>query len=92
MAGYVIAVVAFALPFLLGITGLGRPRVTIGVGGVVAFGWTIALAADRTTDEKGAPIIPVWFLVGLVALLYTIWCGGLWLGRRVRRMRGATPG
>jgi hypothetical protein len=27
-----------------------------------------------------------------VVLLYAIWCGGLWLGVRFRRMRHATPG
>jgi hypothetical protein len=28
----------------------------------------------------------------MVVLLYAIWCGGLWLGVRFRRMRRATPG
>jgi cytochrome c oxidase assembly factor CtaG len=92
MAGYLIAVVAFALPFLLGLTGLGRPRVTLGVGGVLAVGWVISLASSRQTDANGNGIVPLWFLAGLVALLFAIWCGGLWLGMRLRRMRHATPG
>ena len=87
MAGYLIAVLAFALPFALGMTGLGRPRVTLGVGGVLAFGWVISLAANRPTNERGEGIIPLWFLAGLVVLLYAIWCGGLWLGMRFRRLR-----
>jgi hypothetical protein len=56
---------------------------------VIAFGWVIALAAQRPPAERP---IPLWFVVGLVLLLYAIWCGGLWLGVRYRRMRRATPG
>jgi hypothetical protein len=92
MAGYLIAVVAFALPCVLGLTGFGRSRIVLAVGGVVAVGWVISLAQNRTTDTSGNPFIPLWFLAGLVALLYGIWCGGLWLGLRLRRMRRATPG
>ena len=92
MAGYLIAAVTFVLSFALGVTGLGRPRVVLGVGGLLAFGWTISLAESRTTDAKGDAFIPLWFLAGLVVLLYAIWCGGLWLGLRLRRMRHAAPG
>jgi hypothetical protein len=45
MAGYAIAVIAFALSFLFGATGLARPRLVLGVGGVAAFGWLVSLAA-----------------------------------------------
>jgi hypothetical protein len=89
MAGFLIAVVAGALPFVLGTFGLGRARVVLVVGGIVAFGWVIALAADRPTEPRA---VPLWFVAGLVALLYAIWCGGLWLGLRFRRIRRATPG
>ena len=92
MAGYLIAVVTLVLALALGVTGLGRPRVVLGVGGFLAVGWTISLAESRTTDAKGNAFIPLWFLAGLVVLLYAIWCGGLWLGLRLRRMRHATPG
>jgi hypothetical protein len=92
MAGFVIAIAAFALPFLLGATGLGRARVTLAVGGMLAFGWVISLAQNRATDAHGNAVIPLWFLVGLVVLLYAIWCGGLWVGVRLRRMRRATHG
>ena len=89
MAGFVIAVVAVVLPFVIGTFGLGRPRVVLGVGGVIAFGCVIALAAQRPATPRP---IPLWFIAGLVLLLYAIWCGGLWLGIRYRRMRHATPG
>ena len=88
MAGFVIAVSAAVLPFALGISGLGRPRAVVGIGGVLAVGWVFALAAKRTDSSD----VPLWFVAGLVILLYAIWCGGLWLGVRVRRMRQATPG
>jgi hypothetical protein len=88
MAGFVIAVVAGVLPFVLGMLGLGRPRVVAGVGGVLAVGWVLSLAARRTDSNE----VPLWFIGGLVLLLYAIWCGGLWLGVRLRRIRGATPG
>jgi hypothetical protein len=89
MAGFLIAVVAGALPFVLGTFGLGRARVVLVVGGIVAFGWVIALAADTPTEPRA---VPLWFVAGLVTLLYAIWCGGLWLGLRFRRIRRATPG
>jgi hypothetical protein len=89
MAGYVIATIACVLPFALGASGLGRPRVVVGVGGLLAAAWLIAGAS------QGAPTrdqVPLWFFAGLVVLLYAIWCGGLWLGVRLRRIRRATPG
>ena len=92
MAGYLIGVVAFALPFALGFAGIGRSNIVLGVGGVLAVCWVISLAENRATDTKGNAFIPLWFLAGLVVLLYAIWCGGLWLGLRLRRMRRATPG
>jgi len=87
--GFLIAVVAGGLPFLLGTFGLGRSRIVLGVGGFVACGWLIALAAQRPAERD---VIPLWFVSGLVVLLYAIWCGGLWLGSRLRRMRRVTPG
>jgi hypothetical protein len=87
MAGYLIAVVTFALAFVFGTIRAVRPQVVLGVGGVLAFGWAIALAAGRAQDLEGHQVLPLWFVGGLVALLYGIWCGGLWLGLRVRRVR-----
>jgi hypothetical protein len=87
VAGYLIACIAFVLAFLLGATGAGRPRMVLGLGAVVALGWVVALAANRAQDAQGHGIVPVWFLAGLVVLLYAIWCGGLWLGLRLRRAR-----
>jgi hypothetical protein len=89
VAGFLIAVVAGTLPFLLGILGLGRRRVVVGVGAVLAFGWLVAGAAQQNprADEP-----PLWFFAGLVLLLYAIWCVGLWLGVQVRRIRQPTPG
>jgi hypothetical protein len=55
---------------------------------VLAFGWFVALAAE----PAGTNQVPLWYLGGMVILLYAIWCGGLWLGVRLRRMRHATPG
>jgi len=92
VAGYLIAVVAFILPFAFGAVGLGRPRIVVGVGGILAVGWIISLAASRTPDPNGDDLIPLWFLAGLVSLLYAIWCGGLWLGLRLRRIRRAAAG
>jgi hypothetical protein len=89
MAGFLIAIVACMLPFLLGTFGLGRPRVVVGIGGVLALGWIVSLAA-KPPAEKNA--VPLWFVAGMVVLLYGIWCGGFWLGRRIRRMRRATAG
>jgi hypothetical protein len=92
MAGFLIGIAAFALPFVLAMTGVGRPRTVLTVGTVLAVGWVISLAASRTTDANGNALVPLWLLAGLVALLYVIWCGGLWLGLRLRRIRRATPG
>jgi hypothetical protein len=89
MAGFLIAVSAGVLPFLLGRFRLGRPFVVAGVGGVLAFGWLVALAAKSPTDANE---VPLWYVGGMVLLLYGIWCGGLWLGVRLRRIRRATPG
>jgi hypothetical protein len=89
VVGFAIAVVAGVLPFTLGRFALGRTRVVVGVGGVIAFGWLIALAAQR---PPGPDVVPVAFVAGLVVLLYAIWCGGLWLGVRSRRMQRPTPG
>ena len=71
---------------------LARPRLLLGVGAVLGTGWVAALAAGRAEDEHGRQIIPLWFLAGLVALLYLIWCGGLWLGLRLRRARAVGSG
>ena len=87
MAGYVIAVVAFLVPLCFGATGLGRPRLVLSVGAVLACGWIVALVAGRAEDGRGHGLVPIWFLAGLVVLLYVIWCGGLWLGTRFRRAR-----
>lgn len=87
MAGYLIAVIAFALPLSVGATGLARSRVVIGLGALVAFGWAVALVAGRAQDGQGHHIVPVWFLASLVAILYVLWCGGLWLGLRLRNAR-----
>lgn len=89
MAGFVIAVLAGLLPFLVGRFGLGRPVVVTGVGGVLCFGWLVALAAKPASSSNE---VPLWYVGGMVILLYGIWCGGLWLGVRVRRIRRATPG
>ena len=82
-----IAVVACALSFVLAALGLGRVRIAI-IGGVLGFAWIVSMAITRTASAEP----PLWFGVGLVLLLYAIWCGGLWLGLRLRRIRQATPG
>ena len=87
MVGYLIAVIAFALPLSVGATGLARPRIVIGLGALMACGWAVALATGRAEDAQGHHIIPVWFLASLVAILYVLWCGGLWLGLRLRHAR-----
>ena len=87
MAGYLIAVIALALPLSVGATGLVRPRVVVGLGAVMACGWAVALVAGRAQDGQGHHIVPVWFLASLVAILYVLWCGGLWLGLRLRNTR-----
>jgi hypothetical protein len=86
VTGYLIAVVAFLLPFVFGLTGLGRPRVVLSVGvglGIVGY----AFIAARTKDSAGQELFPPVLLVGLVVLLYIVWCGGLWIGLRLRRSR-----
>jgi type VI protein secretion system component VasK len=92
MTGYAIAVVTFALAFLFGTIPAVRPRLVLVVGAILAFGWTVALSAGTGEDAAGREVIPLWLVAGLVFLLYAIWCGGLWLGMRLRRMRQATPG
>jgi hypothetical protein len=87
MAGYFIASIAFVLAFALGATGLGRPRIVMIVGAVLGLAWLAALGAQSVDRGPAAPAIPFWLLAGLVALLYVIWCGGLWLGLRLRRVR-----
>jgi hypothetical protein len=87
MAGYVIAVVAFLLPLAFGASGLGRPRVVLTVGAVLGAASVVALVAGRAQDGRGHELVPIWFLAGLVVLLYVIWCGGLWLGTRFRGAR-----
>jgi hypothetical protein len=87
VAGYVIAVLAFALPLVFGLTGVGRARTVLIVGMALALGWVASLASSRATDSHGSAVVPLWFLGGLVALLYLLWCGGLWLGLRLRRGR-----
>ena len=87
MAGYLIASTAFAVAFLLGATGLGRPRVVLAVGGILALGWLVSLASRAAADARAHEALPLWLVAGLVALLYVIWCGGLWLGLRLRRAR-----
>jgi hypothetical protein len=87
VAGYLIAVIAFALAFVFGAIRAVRPPVVLTVGGILSFGWAVALAAGRAQDAQGHQVLPLWFVGGLVALLYAIWCGGLWLGLRFRRVR-----
>ena len=88
MAGFLIASVCGLLPFCIGRFGLGRTGIVVAVGGVLALGWLFALAAKP--GEAGE--VPLWYVGGMVILLYGIWCGGLWLGVRLRRMRRAIPG
>jgi hypothetical protein len=87
VAGYLIAVIAFTIPLAFGATGFGRPRVVIGLGAVMTSIWAVALVAGRAQDGQGNHVVPVWFLASLVALLYVLWCGGLWLGLRLRKVR-----
>ena len=87
MAGYLISVLAFALPLVVGATGVGRPRVVIALGGILACTWAVALVEGRAQDSQGRHLVPIWFLAALVALLYGLWCGGLWVGTRLRRAR-----
>jgi type VI protein secretion system component VasK len=87
MAGYLIAVAAFALPLAVGVTGLGRPRLVLGLGALVACCWAVALVAARAQDDQGNHLVPAWFLAALAAILYCLWCGGLWVGLRLRKAR-----
>ena len=85
MTGYLIAGIAFSLPLVFGVSGVGRPRFVAGTGAVLAVVSAAALVAGRAEDGHGRKLVPIWFLAGLVVLLYVIWCGGLWLGLRLRR-------
>ena len=87
MAGFLISALAFALPLAFGATGIGRPRIVLALGGVLACTWAVILIAGRAQDGSGGRLVPIWFLAGLVALLYVLWCGGLWLGGRLRQAR-----
>ena len=87
MAGFLIGSLAFVLPLAFGLTGIARPRLVLVTGSVVGVGWLLSLAAVRSSDADGEPVVPLWFLAGLVLLLYAIWCGGLWLGVRLRKAR-----
>jgi hypothetical protein len=87
VAGYLISVLSFALPLAVGATGIVRPRVLLALGGVLACTWAVALVVGRAQDGQGRQLVPVWFLAGLAGLLYVLWCGGLWLGTRLRNAR-----
>jgi hypothetical protein len=87
VTGYLIAAIAFAIPLAFGATGVGRPRIVIGLGTVMACLWAVALVSGRAEDGQGNHPVPIWFLAGLVGLLYALWCGGLWVGLRLRRAR-----
>jgi hypothetical protein len=87
VAGYLIAAAAFALPLALVASGRGRPRLVLTAGMVLAFGSVVILSTGQVEDGHGHKLVPLWFLAGLVALLYGIWCGGLWVGLRLRRAR-----
>jgi hypothetical protein len=86
VAGYLIALVAFALAFVFGTIRAVRPRAVLGVGGILGVA-AVAIAAAGAQDVEGKEVVPLWFVAGLVALLYAIWCGGLWLGLRFRNAR-----
>jgi hypothetical protein len=87
VAGYLIAVATFALPLAFGAAGYGRPRMVLTVGGALGLACVVALVAGRADDGNGHKLVPLWFLAGLVLVLYALWCGGLWLGLRLRRAR-----
>jgi len=87
VAGFLISALAFALPLACGATGIGRHRIVLGLGGVLACAWAVILVAGRAQDGNGRHLVPIWFLAGLVAVLYVLWCGGLWLGPRLRKAR-----
>jgi hypothetical protein len=86
VTGYVIAAVAFVCPLVFGATGVGRSRAVLGAGAVLALVSFVALARQAESDDGGR-ILPLWLGAGLAGLLYVIWCGGLWLGLRLRRSR-----
>ena len=87
MAGYLIALTAFLVPFGLSVTRLGRPVTILGAGGILAAAWIAAAAAGRTNHVEGNEVAPVWFVAGLAGFLYAIWCAGVLLGIRLRRLR-----
>ena len=87
MAGYLIAAAAFALPLGFGASGRGRPRLVLAAGVILAIGSIAALSAGQVQDGPAHKLVPLWFLGCLVALLYAIWCGGLWVGLRLRSTR-----
>ncbi|HEX9598822.1 MAG TPA: hypothetical protein VF963_05555 [Gaiellaceae bacterium] len=87
MAGYLTAVIAFTIPLALGATRIGRPRIVIGLGVFMGSLWAAALVAGRAQDGQGNHLVPVWFPVGLAVLLCALWCGGFWLGLRLRKVR-----
>ncbi|MBA3736579.1 MAG: hypothetical protein H0W90_15530 [Actinobacteria bacterium] len=87
MAGYLIGAAAFALPLLFGASGLGRPRLVLAAGMILASGSIAALGSGQVQDGPAHKLVPLWFLACLVTLLYAIWCGGLWVGLRFRRTR-----
>jgi NADH:ubiquinone oxidoreductase subunit 6 (subunit J) len=88
VAGYLIASTTALVAFALGASGAGRPRVVLFIGAVLAVGWVVSVAVARARDiEVGREVLPLWLFAGLVGLLYVIWCGGLWLGVRLRRGR-----
>jgi hypothetical protein len=88
MAGYLIGSAAFLIAFALGASRLGRPRMVLAVGALAGGAWIAGGAIGRANDlEQGNDVVPLWFLAALVGFLYLIWCGGLWLGLRVRRFR-----
>ena len=87
MAGYVIALTAFLIPFGLSLARWGRPVKLIVIGGFLGAGSMVAVAAGRTNEVEGTDVVPLWFVIGLIGLLYAIWCGGALLGIRLRRMR-----
>jgi hypothetical protein len=87
VTGYLISLIAFALPLVVGASGVARPRLLMALGAVLACTWAVTLAAARAEDSQGHHVVPFWFLAGLAGLLYVLWCGGLWLGTRLRRTR-----
>jgi hypothetical protein len=89
VAGYLIALTAFLIPFGLSLVPWGRPVKLVVIGGLLAVGSVVAVAARRMNEVKGNDVVPIWFVIGLIALLYAIWCGGALLGVRLRRMRAS---